>query len=44
LTKLETRHFAKRQLTWFKKSPGITWFEANDRSGLKKFVEENLSQ
>ncbi|MBC7348900.1 MAG: tRNA (adenosine(37)-N6)-dimethylallyltransferase MiaA [Candidatus Aminicenantes bacterium] len=44
LTKLETRHFAKRQLTWFKKSPGITWFEANDRSGLKKFVAENLSK
>ncbi|MDH7493079.1 MAG: tRNA (adenosine(37)-N6)-dimethylallyltransferase MiaA [Candidatus Saccharicenans sp.] len=44
LTKLETRHFAKRQLTWFKKSPGITWFDAHDRLELKKFVEENLSR
>lgn len=43
-TKLETRHFAKRQLTWFKKSPGITWFEAQDRPGLKKFVETNLGR
>lgn len=41
-TKLETRHFAKRQLTWFRKSPGITWFEAQDRAGLKKFVEISL--
>lgn len=44
LTKLETRHFAKRQLTWFKKSPGITWFEASDRSGLIKFVKQKLSR
>lgn len=44
LTKLETRHFAKRQLTWFKKSPGITWFEASDRSGVIKFVKESLSR
>lgn len=43
-TKLETRHFAKRQLTWFRKSPGITWFEAQDRDGLIKFVETNLSR
>ncbi|RFT16640.1 MAG: tRNA dimethylallyltransferase [Candidatus Saccharicenans subterraneus] len=43
-TKLETRHFAKRQLTWFRKSPGITWFEAQDRPGLKKFIEMKLSQ
>ncbi len=42
-TKLETRHFAKRQLTWFKKSPGITWFEAQDRPGLKEFVTTQLS-
>jgi len=35
LTQIETRHYAKRQLTWFKKSRGITWFEAVDREGLK---------
>lgn len=42
-TKLETRHFAKRQLTWFKKSPGITWFEASDRPGLQEFVKMKIS-
>jgi len=43
-TKLETRHFAKRQLTWFKKSPGITWFDPQDRPGMKKSVEMKLSR
>ena len=23
-----TRHYAKRQMTWFKKDPSIQWFEA----------------
>lgn len=41
-TKLETRHYAKRQMTWFKKSPGINWFEAGDREGIRRFVENNL--
>ncbi|NMC66336.1 MAG: tRNA (adenosine(37)-N6)-dimethylallyltransferase MiaA [Acidobacteria bacterium] len=43
LTQIETRHYAKRQLTWFKKSRGITWFEAVDREGLKKYIKECLS-
>src|SRR5690606_34168998 len=28
--KKNSRHFAKRQLTWFKKDPNITWFEFSD--------------
>lgn len=43
LTQIETRHYAKRQLTWFKKSRGIIWFEAEDREGLKKYIKECLS-
>lgn len=42
LTKLETRHYAKRQMTWFKKSPGIIWFEAEDREVIEKYIVENL--
>jgi len=42
LTKIETRHYAKRQLTWFKKSPGILWFDAEDRQAIDKYVMENL--
>jgi tRNA dimethylallyltransferase len=27
-TKLDVRHYAKRQLTWFRREEGIEWFEA----------------
>lgn len=27
LTKRDTRHYAKRQLTWFRREPGVTWFK-----------------
>jgi len=30
--KQATRHFAKRQLTWYRKMPYITWFDVNDFS------------
>lgn len=26
-TKLDVRHYAKRQLTWFRREPGVTWIE-----------------
>ena len=26
-TKLDVRHYAKRQLTWFRKEPGVEWFD-----------------
>lgn len=26
-TKLDIRHYAKRQLTWFRREPGVEWFE-----------------
>ncbi|HVV55122.1 MAG TPA: tRNA (adenosine(37)-N6)-dimethylallyltransferase MiaA [Mucilaginibacter sp.] len=32
LIKQNTRRFAKRQVTWFRKDAGITWFEASDPS------------
>jgi tRNA dimethylallyltransferase len=33
-TKLDVRHYAKRQLTWFRREPGVEWFEGfgNDSS------------
>ncbi len=30
LIKQNTRHFAKRQITWFKKDQGILWFDSPD--------------
>ncbi|MEE0435508.1 MAG: tRNA (adenosine(37)-N6)-dimethylallyltransferase MiaA [Peptococcaceae bacterium] len=29
LLKKNTRHFAKRQLTWFRRDPNLTWFEVD---------------
>ena len=26
-TKLDVRHYAKRQLTWFRREPGVEWVE-----------------
>jgi tRNA dimethylallyltransferase len=26
-TKLDVRHYAKRQLTWFRHEPGVEWFD-----------------
>jgi tRNA dimethylallyltransferase len=28
-TKIDTRHYAKRQETWFRKTPGLVWFDAD---------------
>lgn len=33
LIKRNTRHYAKRQMTWFKADPDILWFEYPDNSG-----------
>ena len=30
LLKKNTRHFAKRQITWFKRDPNIEWLEVDD--------------
>lgn len=43
LTKRDTRRFAKRQLTWFKKMEGIHWLEADDRIQLENFLEAQLA-
>lgn len=42
LIKQNSRHYAKRQLTWFRKNPAIAWFDL-EKSGLAeivKFIEE----
>jgi tRNA dimethylallyltransferase len=41
--KLETRHYAKRQITWFKKEEGICWIDAekeNLRDEILRIFEE----
>ena len=36
--KQNTRRFAKRQLTWFRKDKGTTWFEPHQISEIKTFI------
>ena len=36
--KQNTRRFAKRQLTWFRKDKNTTWFEPNQISDIKTFI------
>lgn len=37
--KQATRHFAKRQLTWYRKMPYITWFDVNDFATYDDMME-----
>ncbi len=39
LIKKNTRHYAKRQMTWFKKDETINWIRPDDRAQLKKITE-----
>ena len=41
-TKKETRHYAKRQMTWFRKMQGILWFSPDEFSVISRSVKDNL--
>lgn len=41
--KLNTRHYAKRQLTWFKKDKYITWLDATEDNLIERILE-NFNQ
>jgi len=41
-TKKETRHYAKRQMTWFRKMPGIQWFSPDDFPSIATYVKSYL--
>lgn len=38
--KQETRRYAKRQLTWFKKEPDISWMEGDSSSDINFFIKK----
>lgn len=40
--KLQTRHYAKRQLTWFRKNEHISWIILDKTDNLKKIQEKSL--
>jgi tRNA dimethylallyltransferase len=39
-TKMDVRHYAKRQLTWFRREPGVEWFEG---FGNEKALQERVA-
>ncbi len=42
LTKIETRQYAKRQMTWFRKMAGVVWFSPDDGPGLEQYIQNQL--
>lgn len=42
LIKQNTRRYAKRQITWFKKIEGIKWFEPQNVDGIIKFIDNEI--
>ena len=42
LTKRDSRHYAKRQMTWFRKMDGIQWFSPSPLSSIEEYIRENL--
>lgn len=43
LTKQDTRQYAKRQITWFRKMAGVNWYPADDLNSLAAFLESWLA-
>lgn len=41
LLKRNTRHYAKRQLTWFKRDIGIKWFSPAELDGIIEHIKAN---
>jgi len=42
--KQNTRRFAKRQLTWFRRDEEINWFEPHEKEKIIKSIDEKLKQ
>ena len=38
-----TRQFARRQLTWFRRMPGIRWLPANDPAAVRRYVADSFA-
>lgn len=42
LIKRNSRRYAKRQLTWFRKMPDIQWFEPHETKAIKTYIDDSL--
>ncbi|HRN94882.1 MAG TPA: tRNA (adenosine(37)-N6)-dimethylallyltransferase MiaA [Chitinophagales bacterium] len=43
LIKQNTRNYAKRQMTWFKKDENIKWFQPNEKAEIVSYIESKLN-
>jgi len=44
LLKRNSRRYAKRQLTWFKKDSKVEWFEPHETSRIINYIDESLKR
>ena len=44
LIKQNTRHYAKRQMTWFKKDEDIFWANPHDQQGILNHINADLNR
>ena len=44
IIKRDTRHFAKRQLTWFRRERDVRWLNKSDFSSEEEILAEMLEQ
>ena len=42
LIKRNSRHYAKRQMTWFRRDEQIAWFNPNDRKSIIEYIESKI--
>ncbi len=42
--KQKTRNYAKRQITWFKKTENVVWFDVSEYKNIKKIVKEIMKK
>ena len=44
LIKRNTRHYAKRQLTWFRRDAEVQWFNPSDREQIVKYIDSQFGE
>lgn len=44
ILKLNTRHYAKRQLTWFRRTEGIKWLDVDDKTDFKELAQKIIHE
>jgi len=44
LIKRNSRHYAKRQLSWFKRDESITWFEPTEKEKIIKYITSQIAE